>query len=99
MSFQTEMQEIMADISVEMAGYVENDSPETVQVIQEFLNHIFATCKDKPEAFLAALRTLVFMMFLAGREHVQRGYAPPIPATTSFSTVTHTEFDAWLESL
>jgi hypothetical protein len=55
--------------------------------------------EDKPEEFLASLRTLVFMMFLAGREHAQRGYKPPIPATTSFQSVTHTEFEAWLDSL
>jgi hypothetical protein len=98
-SFQEEVQEIIADISVEMAGCMEHKSPETVQVIQDFLSQIFVTCKDKPEEFLASLRTLVFMMFLAGREHAQRRYKPPIPASGSFESVTHTEFEAWLKTL
>jgi len=99
MSFHEEMQEIMADISVEMAGYMEQETPETVQVLQDFLNQIFVVCEDKPQEFLAGLRTLVFMMFLAGREHAQRGYTPPIPAITSFDSVTHTEFETWLQTL
>lgn len=99
MSFQSEMKEIMTDISVEMAGYMENQSPETVRILQDYLDKILTACKNNPELFLASLRTLVFMMFLAGREHALRGYKSPFPATTGFTSVTHTEFEEWLASL
>ena len=79
MSFHDEMAEIMKDIDGEMVGYIEQIAPEQVQVIRNFLNETMNKHIHDPEAFLAAIQTLALMMFLAGREHALRGYAPPVP--------------------